>query len=152
MPTKPITQAEADRLLGLPKGRVDAKAWNYPSLGARIAIPLTSTDKREKFWLDVVRSRIDLTKGTYQNRARKTVVLARLDFGAKPHRNPDGQPVMSPHLHLYREGYGDKWAVEVPSDDLPTNTEDPWTMLKDFMDFCNVVDRPIIQRGRNQYD
>ncbi len=147
MPTNLMTQADADRLLGTPKRRVDAKVWKYPSLGGRIVIPLTSTDKCEKFLLDVTRNSIDMTKGSYQNRARKTVVLARLDFGGKPHRNPDGQPVMSPHLHLYQEGFGDKWAYEVPFDRFVTNTTDPWTMLTDFMGFCNVVDRPAIEQG-----
>ena len=147
MTASSITQAEANRLLATPKHRVDAMVWGYPSLGGRIVIPLASTDKREKFWLDVTRNRIDMAKGSYQNRARKTVVLARLDFGARPHRNPDGQRVTSPHLHLYREGYGDRWAFEVPSDDFSTTTADPWIMLKDFMDYCNVVNRPIIERG-----
>lgn len=147
MPANPITQVEADRLLGLPKGRVSTKVWPYPSLGGQLAIPLRSQDRREKFLLDVGRKSIDLTKGTYQNRARKIVVLARLDFDARPHRNPDGQSVMSPHLHLYREGYGDKWAVEVPSADFSTNADDPWTMLKDFMSYCNVVECPIIEPG-----
>lgn len=142
-----MTQAEADRLLEIPKRRVNAKTWSYPSFGGRIVIPLTSTDRREKFWLDVTRNRIDMAKGSYQNRVRKAVVLARLDFGARPHRNPNGQQVMSPHLHLYREGFGDKWAFEVPFDRFATNTKDPWTMLEDFIGFCNVVERPVIEPG-----
>lgn len=142
-----VTQMEADRLMETPKCRVDSRAWSYPGLGGRIIIPLTSTDKREKFWLDVTRGRTDMRKGSYQNRARKTIILARLDFGARPHRNPDGQHIGSPHLHLYREGHGAKWAFEVPSDRFPTSAADPWIMLKDFMGFCNVVDRPIIARG-----
>ena len=147
MPTNPITQVEADRLLDTPKRRADARVWSYPSLGGRIVVPLTSTDNREKFSLDVTRNRIDMSKGSYQNRARKAIVLARLDFGARPHRNPDGQEIMSPHLHLYREGFGSKWAFQVPSDRFATNTDDPWTMLIDFMGFCNVMDRPIIEQG-----
>ena len=142
-----MTQPEADRLLEIPKRRVNAKTWSYPSLGGRIVIPLTSTDRREKFWLDVTRNRIDMAKGSYQNRVRKAVVLARLDFGARPHRNPNGQQVMSPHLHLYREGFGAKWAFEVPFDRFATNTKDPWTMLEDFIGFCNVVERPVIEPG-----
>lgn len=142
-----VTQVEANRLLKVPKCKVDSREWIYPGLGGQIRIPLTSTDKREKFWLDVTRGKMDMTKGSYQNRARKTIVLARLDFGARPHRNPDGQPVGSPHLHLYREGHGDKWAFEVPSDRFSTNAAEPWIMLEDFLGFCNVVDRPIIARS-----
>ena len=74
------------------------------------------------------------------------MVLVRLDFGNQPHRNPDGDEVPSPHLHMYREGYGDKWAIQVPADRFP-NLSDMWLALGDFMRFCNIVDRPNIIRG-----
>lgn len=66
--------------------------------------------------LDVKRRKVTLA-ATYQTRARESIVLARLDFDAK-HRNPDGTVVGVPHLHLYREGYGDKFAYEVPENML----------------------------------
>lgn len=107
---------------------------------------MVSGDRREQFLLDLRRGRIDLAKGTYQNRARQVVVLARLDFGGAPHQNPDGGEIASPHLHLYREGYGDKWALPAPGDRF-VNLSDPWQMLEDFMRFCNIVEPPIIRRG-----
>lgn len=85
-------------------------------------------------------------KGTYQNRGRQVIVLVRIDFGGAPHRNPDGTEVPSPHLHLYREGYGDKWVMLLPQDNFP-NIADLWQTLEDFMRFCNIVDRPAIVRG-----
>ena len=141
-----ITQAEADRLFGLEKRKLDSTIWKYPGAGEQVAIPLVSTDQRESFFLDLSRGRINLAKGTFQNRARQVVILARLDFGSKPHRNPDGQKIGSPHLHRYREGYGDKWAFRVPSDLFP-NPDRPWRTLKDFMRFCNIINPPIFQRG-----
>src|SRR5262245_26066363 len=109
-----LTQAEADALIALPKHRLDEQIWDYPDLGGGISVPLASADRREQFSLDLRRGRIDLRKGTYQNRARQVVVLVRLDFGGAPHRNPDGEEINSPHLHVYREGFGDKWAVPAP--------------------------------------
>ena len=114
--------------------------------GAGSRVPLTSTDGRESFLLDVRRARIDLAKGTYQNRGRQVVVLARLDFGGGPHRNPDGEEIGSTHLHLYREGYGDKWAYQVPATHF-SHLSDPWLTLGDFMRFCNGVEPPNIRRG-----
>jgi hypothetical protein len=125
---------------------VDATPWDYPDFGGAISIPLVSADRREQFLLDVRRGRIDLTKGTYQNRGRQVVVLVRLDFGGAPHRNPDGEEVPPPHLHLYRERFGDKWAVAVPGDRF-ASIGDPWRTLEDFMRFCNIVEPPIIRRG-----
>lgn len=90
-----LTQAEADALIALAKHRLDATEWDYPDLGGAISIPLVSTDRREQFLLDLRRGRIDLARGTYQNRGRQVIVLVRLDFGGAPHRNPDGEEISS---------------------------------------------------------
>ena len=58
--------------------------------------------------LDVTRGQIKLTKATYQNRARQVIVLMRLDLDGSTHRNPDDQEIPCPHLHVYREGFGDR--------------------------------------------
>jgi len=141
-----LTQSEADALIALEKHRVDDQRWDYPDLGGSISAPLVSADQREQFVLDVSRGCIDLAKGTYQNRARQVTILVRLDFGGAPHRNPDGGEIGSPHLHIYREGYGDKWAYPIPLDRFP-NLGEPWLTLDDFMRYCNVVEPPAIERG-----
>lgn len=139
-----LTQAEADALLRMDKVPTSQAAHQFPDLGGRIEVLLASRDQRESFSLDINRKRIALTTG-YQTRGRKVVVLARLDFAA-PHRNPDGTEVGVPHLHLYREGYGDKWAVEVPPGML-SQPDDAWQSLHDFMAYCGVVESPNIVRG-----
>ena len=142
-----LSQKEADALIAMEKHRVDERTWNYPAaVGGAISIPLISADRQETFALDVSRGRIDLRKGTYQNRARQVIVLVRLDFGGAPHRNPDGEEVPCPHLHVYREGYADKYAVVVPTDAF-RNVEDPWQALQDFMRYCNITKSPAIERG-----
>lgn len=141
-----ITQAEADALIAMPKVRTSDGPWNYPSLGGLISIPLVSPDKRENFLLDIRKGRINLSKGTYQNRSRQVIVLVRIDFGGSVHRNPDGAEVQCPHLHLYREGYGHKWAMPLPADLFP-DAADVMNLLDTFMRYCNIVEPPIIQRG-----
>ena len=141
-----LTQKEADALLAMEKHRTDMAEREYPDLGGVVVVPLVSTDSRERFFLDLRRGRIDLHKGTYQNRARNVVILARLDFGGDPHRNPDGVEIGSPHLHLYREGFGDKWAIPAPLDRF-SNLQDLWLTIEDFMLFCNVVEPPNIRQG-----
>ncbi len=141
-----LTQAEADTLIAMEKHRISDDNWDYPITGASISIPLLSLDKRENFLLDVYRGRIDLLRGTYQNRSRQVIILVRLDFGGQPHRNPDDSHVSSPHLHVYREGYGDRWAIPIPEDRFP-NVGDLWMTLNDFMLFCNITRPPLIQRG-----
>lgn len=141
-----LTQTEADALIALPKVRTSDDLHNYPVAGGSVIVPLTSQDKRENFLLDISRGRIEMRKGKYQMRGHQIIVLVRLDFGGAPHRNPDGTDIPCPHLHIYREGYGDKWAIPVPADRFP-NLPDLWQTLQDFMTYCNVVDPPNIQRG-----
>ena len=102
-----ITQAEADALIEMEKRFVEEEDWTFPDAGERIALALTSLDKRENFILDVTRAQIKLTKATYQNRARQAIILMRLDLDGPPHRNPDGSEIPCPHLHTYPEGFGD---------------------------------------------
>ena len=139
-----LTQAEADALIAMDKGKATEDQYAFPGAGGNVVIPLISTNKREDFLLDIYRSRIDLLKGTYQNRARQVVVLVRLDFGGAPHRNPDGQELPCPHLHVYREGFGDKWAIPVPTKQFQ-DIANGWQTLQDFMTFCHVVNPPTIQ-------
>jgi hypothetical protein len=72
-------------------------------------------------------------------------ILLRLDIDGPPHVNPDGVEVPSPHLHVYREGYGDKWAEPAPADFSDTSNL-PRT-LEDFLKYCKVERIPLVQRG-----
>lgn len=141
-----LTQGEADALIAMPKSKTNDDEWDYPGTGGKVIIPLTSQDKRENFHLDISRGRIDLKKGTYQTRARQVVILVRLDVAGPPHRNPDDVDVPCPHLHLYREGFADKWAAPIPADKFSDPT-DLWKTLEEFMIFCQITDPPKIKRG-----
>jgi hypothetical protein len=140
-----LTDAEAQALVAMEKVQADDTVRQYPYSGA-ITVPLVSLDGRESFRLDIRRARVDLAKGTYQNRSRDVFILLRLDFGSRPHWNPDGQEVSCPHLHVYRDGYGDQWAVPLPADAFP-DPGDLWRLLEDFYRYCNIVKPPLVQKG-----
>ncbi len=139
-----LSQTEADALLQMEKYRIDSTSYAFPDLGGNVQIALQSQNQREAFWLDISRRRIALTT-KYQARGRQSLVLARLDFNS-PHRNPDDSEVGVPHLHLYRDGYGDKWAFPVPQNMLQ-QPSDAWQTLLDFMNYCRIVEPPNITRG-----
>lgn len=141
-----LSQAEADDLIRMEKHRVNDDRHSFPWTGESLTVPLQSEDGREKFLLDISRGRIDLLRGKYQNRAQQIIALVRLDIGGPPHRNPDNEEIPCPHLHLYREGYGDKWAMLVPVDQF-ARTNDLLGTLQDFMTFCNVIEPPFIEGG-----
>lgn len=141
-----ITQQEADALIAMEKHCDDSTEVNFPVPGERIAIALSSPDKREKFLLDVTRAQIKLTKATFQNRARQAVVLMRIDVNGPPHRNPDGEEIPCPHLHIYREGHGAKWAFALPVERYP-EPENLFSTLEAFMKHCNITLPPRIIQG-----
>jgi len=139
-----LTQYEADTLLKLEKHYRDDKQLAFPTYGGQLQISLFSDDSREEFILSIYRGKIELKKNTFQTRVRKTVVLARIDIAGPLHRNPDGEEIPCPHLHLYREGYNDRWATPLPV--LFKNPNDTWETLDEFMDFCAVITKPVIER------
>ena len=96
------------------------------------------------FSLNVTQKRIVLKLKCQLRCTTEAVVLARLGF-ASPHRNPDGTAVGVPHLHIYREGYGDKFAYEVPPGMLKT-PDDPRQVLLDFLATYNIERNGIVDR------
>jgi MoaA/NifB/PqqE/SkfB family radical SAM enzyme len=141
-----LPQPEADALIAVAKRRADDGERKFPPPGDRLVVPLVSIDKREDFLLDITRSQINFAKITHQNRARQVVVLMRLDIDGAPHRNPDGEVIPCPHMHIYRENFGDKWAHPLPVGKF-NNLGDLFRTLEDFMTECNVVEPPRIQMG-----
>ena len=142
-----LTQAEGDALLGLEKVAVDSSGYiDLPDLGGTIGLDFISHNGREEFVLNYTRHSINLSKRNHHFRGRKVIGLVRLDLDGPPHHNPDGQEVSARHLHLYMEGYGLKWAFEIPTDRF-TNIDDAFQTLKDFMRYCNIIQFPRIRRS-----
>ena len=85
----PLTQAEANALLQMPKAFVDAAPLDFsrtqPLSYERL---LLSLDRREEFLFDFERGRRNRARLKYQTRGRKVVILARLDLDGPAHRNP----------------------------------------------------------------
>lgn len=139
-----LTQSEAESLLRMEKVRLIESTVPFPQPGEAVVYLLRSKNGREDFLLDVRRGRLSLSKCTYQNRARTVVPLARLDVAGSNHRNPNDTVVECPHIHIYREGYGDKWAW--PASDyievLPSSLID---IYHKFCDFCAIIEPPLLQ-------
>ena len=99
-----LAQAQVDVLLVLLKKLSSMATVEFPSPGSSIALPATDINEREAFLIDVQRKgRIKLTKCTYQERYQYTEILLRLDVDGPPHENPDGEVVLCPHIHIYKE-------------------------------------------------
>ncbi len=141
-----LTQAEADYLIGLDKQFVTDDVLILGDTRLEFSRPVVSLDGREQFIVDVWRGTLNLKKYKLQLRARVVIPLVRVDVAGAPHPNPDGNLVLCPHIHLYREGYDDKWAF--PLTDYPfRDPDDIIVTFDDFARFCNIQRIPRIQRS-----
>ncbi len=89
---------------------------NMPLPGDSIDILVESIETKEKFIIDFSRKSIKLQKTTKQLRSREVIVLLRLDINAAPHKNPDNRELGNSHLHVYKVGFSDKYAIDIPMD------------------------------------
>ncbi|WP_159727649.1 hypothetical protein [Methylosinus sp. Ce-a6] len=144
--TDELSQAEADALLAIAKRALSNAPVRFPDPGNKISVELQSWNEKERFLLDVNRSYVSLSKITYQTRGRVVIILARLDIDGPPHRNPDDTEVGGSHLHLYREGYADKWAFAVPMEQF-RDISKRWETFEDFMKYCGVSEPPQFDRS-----
>jgi hypothetical protein len=69
--------------------------------------------------------------------------LFRIDIEGPPHTNPDSTEVPCPHIHIYKEGYDDKWAYPLASE-INTNTDDLVQVLIDFLEYNNIHNPPKV--------
>jgi hypothetical protein len=139
-----LTQEEADALMAMPKRLVRPLPIAFPPAGDSSQIELKSLDGREDFLVDVNRrGKIKVAKCTYQERYAVIEILVRLDLGGPAHENPDGSVIVCPHLHVFREGYADKWAQPLPS--AFTKPSDLIRTLQEFLRYCSVTEVPDIQ-------
>jgi hypothetical protein len=112
--------------------------------GGQVRERASVPDGREHFLLDFYQGTIRINKVTSNHRYARTIVLARLCLNGPTHTNPDGERIDGTHLHLYREGYGDKWAEPLDSATFSDPT-DPVTSLHQFLIFLHVHHPPPIQ-------
>ena len=146
-----LTENEVKRLIDLGKNRVNDEEHRFPDGGETLEIPLISLDERENFLLSVTVGRIDLSKSNNQLRLKpENIPLVRIDVGNTIHKNPDGTIITGPHIHIYKEGYGLKFAYPLEKY-LRTNPEDTYQVLCDFMNYCSIVKKPVIIKGVTQW-
>jgi len=136
------TQTEADALIAMKKSFLNPRLISIPP-GTDQSHELIGDDMRERFFLDLWRGTIRLSKFRYQTRGRRIIVLIRLDIDGATHTNPDGTKISGSHLHIYREGYEDKWAFPLNSNEFG-NPSNLWKTFEDFCRYCNIEMPPQV--------
>lgn len=142
-----LLQETADNLIKMEKYIMDSQII-FPKAADFVKLDVVSSDGKEKFLLDINRKgTLKLTRCTYQKRYMTNIHLVRLDIDTKPHRNPDGTVISPSHIHIYKEGWGIKWAY--PLDEFKeitfTNLSNLTHTFLEFCKFCNITKIPSIQ-------
>lgn len=132
-----LTQSEADLLIALEKIFLQTPSIKFPIPGKNTRYPIESTDSHEKFTLAIVRGGKNRLKCSYTELNKANVILLRVDTEQGVHINPDGVDVPAPHLHIYREGYNDRFAYPLP--DSFINSKDLVQTFYDFLNYSNVI-------------
>jgi hypothetical protein len=142
-----LTQVRADQLHAMPKVLSGTAPARFPQPGQFCQLDVVSVDGREAFVIDVNRKgTLKLTKCTYQERYAVIEILVRLDIDGPVHENPDGVEVPTPHVHMFREGFGDRWAAPISTADF-SDTTDLQKTFTEFLGFCHVQAPANMQRG-----
>ena len=140
-----LSQAEADALIAMKKLFSAPATISLPP-GSDQTHEVVGANDRERFLLDLSRGTIRLSKFKFQTRGKSIIVLVRLDLDSSPHTNPDGSQVGRTHLHLYREGFDDKWAYPLDPNSF-SNPLDVEETFKRFCEYCNITGIPPFQEG-----
>lgn len=129
-----ITQNEFNVLLEMEK-IFDKQNPQLPSAGEKISYSLHDISNSKHFDLDIDRRGKIEMKSKLQNRYEKSTVLVRLEINSRPHMNPDGEIIGRNHIHVYKEGFDDRWAYELK--DILPNLNDSLLLTDYFEVFCN---------------
>ncbi|GIP34203.1 hypothetical protein [Paenibacillus sp. J2TS4] len=138
-----LTDLESRRLLRALKNLIDTNPIVFPTVQAYITLEAYSTETNAKFQIDVQRKSLNVKKCTYQTRYKKSINLLRVDIEGPPHLNPDGTEIPCPHIHIYKEGYDDKWAYPLEAK-MVTDPSDLVQVLIDFLEYNNIDNVPKV--------
>ncbi|MBA7515330.1 hypothetical protein ES705_07369 [subsurface metagenome] len=139
----PITQAEFDYLIKLEKRFETSHELVLGPAPLSWERNINAIKTKDTFIFDFYRGSFELSKYTYNKRYRQTIILLRYDANGR-HTNPDGATFDGPHVHIYKEGFDDKFAYPVTDIGID-ETDGMKAVLEKFLIYRNVKSIPSIQ-------
>lgn len=119
-----LSQQEADRLIALIKETVDTML-RLPAAGQKHRrFSVIATDGPEVFDIQPYQGALEPQKQHFTALLDTPKIrLMHLCINGRKHRNPDGTVIGGTHLHIYREGFSDSYAIpiDITSPDFADN-------------------------------
>jgi hypothetical protein len=139
-----ITQSEYDFLMGQKKVFDDSSLpIEFGPAPIHWTRQVNSLSSKDIFLIDFRRGSIEISKYTVNKRYRQTIIMLRYDNGGR-HTNPDGTKFEGAHVHLYKEGFDDKFAYPISTVGIE-ETDSIETVFTKIMYFCNISKFPTIE-------
>ncbi len=137
-----LTQSEAEALMAVRKIFEDTSPLMIDRPFREERKLISSANSSDTFYLNINETAIEFGKYFVNNRYFSTPLVRLCMDKDAVHENPDGQKIQGCHIHIYREGYGDKFASELRLANITGTTT--IQVIGQFLVFCNI-DRIQIQ-------
>ena len=137
-----IPQREYDYLMSVEKVFSETDDIELGPAPIRWQRNINAIQSREAFILDFYRGSFELRKYTTNKRYRQTIIFLRYDSMGR-HTNPDGTTFDGPHVHLYREGFNDRFAFPVTEIGVDSSLAMEEVFQK-ILSYSNVIQVPQI--------
>lgn len=142
-----LSQSEFDYLMNQEKRFEDESTILLGPAPLQWSKKIQSTSTKDTFSLDFYRGTFRLEKYTYNHRFKQTTVLMRFDSYGE-HSNPDGERISGHHVHIYKEGFGDKFAYPASNYGIESSDTIEVVMQK-ILVYCNIKIIPPIEIPMN---
>ncbi|MBS3087271.1 hypothetical protein J4226_01640 [Candidatus Pacearchaeota archaeon] len=135
-----LTASEVEEYMSIEKKFLKGNSLELKS-HFRLSEKLVCDKYGDIFIIDFRQGTIEISLVTSNLRTTDCTILSRLDLGDKEHKNPDGVKVRGPHVHVYREGYGDKFAYPVSDFFEVEDSMNFPSIIDKYLEYCNI--KPI---------
>ncbi len=139
-----LSQEEADTLRMIEKYLTSPELVKLPPPTGTVLHPVhyhREGRRMDNMKISTYHAQINAQKISCRLLYNGNVMLVRVDTqDATPHTNPDKKIVIQPHqphIHIYREGYGDKFAYPLPN--AFRNAEDISSLFMDFLSYSRII-------------
>ena len=145
-------QHSYDELIKMPK-QIDGTKLEYdaPAPGKTLEIKLMSSEDLScKFKLSIYEGKhssqisiaVEPGRKTSMQTRHRTETLVRVDVDERAkHTNPDGTVIEGSHVHIAKEGYGDRIAYPIDAEEairVIGNDREIISIFESFREFCHI--------------
>ena len=131
-----LSTEEAKELIELIKNIIGEKSIEFPKTGENLELYVDAINTKDKFIINIRRSKDNSKKCTYQGRTKiNNIPLMRIDIGSNlVHMNTDGTKIKGNHIHIYNE-------ITEMEDAIPfeENNENLYKLCMIFFDKFNIL-------------